>query len=279
MAGAPFPDPDLRTVLRARLAWSRGGTAAALLVVGALSWWLLARSAAVMSAMSGSGVLLDAAIAMMRPANTVPYLIVTVLMWIVMMSAMMTPAIVPVVMLFERLDRRRAGSGAGGSSTARGDGVVFAAGYLLVWLGFAVVATALQWALHRAALLHTHALAAGPVLAGVLLVLAGLYQLTPYKGACLAHCQTPLAFLLGSWEDGRRGALRMGARHGLYCLGCCWALMLLMFAGGVMSLTAMAVLTVFILAERLLPAGPWAAKLPGIGLVLWGAVTLAYAAG
>jgi predicted metal-binding membrane protein len=260
-------------------AWSRGITGAALLVFTALSWWLLARSAAVMSTMSGGGVLLDAAIAMMQPAETMPYLVVTTLMWMVMMSAMMTPAIMPVVALFQRLDRRRAAGAAvgGATSAARGDGVLFAAGYLFVWLVFAVVATMLQWALHRAALLHTHALAAGPVLAGLLLVLAGLYQLTPYKGACLARCQAPIAFLLGHWEDGRGGALRMGARHGLYCLGCCWALMLLMFAGGVMSLTAMAVLSAFVLAERLLPAGPWVAKLPGIALVVWGAFTLAYA--
>jgi predicted metal-binding membrane protein len=257
----------------AATSWPRAITAAALLVVAALSWWLLAQSAAVMSAMSGGGVLLDIAIAMMRPADTLPYLAVTTLMWMVMMSAMMTPAIVPVVFLFQRLDRtREAQPGRRGR-----DGLFFAAGYLVVWLAFAVVATALQWALHRAALLHTHALSAGPVLAGALLVGAGLYQLTPYKGACLAHCQTPVAFLLGHWEDGRGGALRMGARHGLYCLGCCWALMLLMFAGGVMSLTAMAVLSAFILAERLLPPRPWVARLPGIALILWGVLTLAYA--
>lgn len=270
-------------------AWSRAITAAALLVVAALSWWLLARSAAVMSAMSGGGVLLEVAIAMMRPADTMPYLAVTALMWMVMMSAMMTPAIVPVVLLFQRLDRTRArgttsdampgAKPAAVPGDARGrDGLFFAAGYLAVWLVFAVVATALQWVLHRAALLHTHALAAVPLLAGGLLVGAGLYQLTPYKGACLAHCQTPIAFLLGHWEDGRGGALRMGARHGLYCLGCCWALMLLMFAGGVMSLTAMALLSVFILGERLLPPRPWVARLPGFALILWGGWTLAYAA-
>jgi predicted metal-binding membrane protein len=261
-------------------AWSRRVTAAALLIVAALSWWLLARSAAVMSAMSGGGILLDVAIAMMRPTDTLPYLVVTALMWMVMMAAMMMPAIVPVVLLFQRLDRSRAGGArVATDGPVRGrDGLVFAAGYLLVWLAFAIVATALQWTLHRAALLHTHALAAVPLVAGLLLVGAGLYQLTPYKGACLERCQTPVAFLLGNWEEGRRGALRMGVRHGFYCLGCCWALMLLMFAGGVMSLTAMAVLSVFILAERLLPPGPWSARVPGFALILWGAWTLTYSA-
>src|SRR5262245_6170960 len=155
-----------------------------------------------MSAMSGGGLLLDAAVAMMRPADTLPYLVVTALMWMVMMSAMMTPAIVPVVLLFQRLDRSRTGvrrvPAAGSARSARGrEGVFFATGYLLVWLVFAVVATALQWALHRAALLHTHALAAVPLLAGLMLLGAGVYQLTPLKRACLERCQTPVGFLLG----------------------------------------------------------------------------------
>ena len=142
-------------------------------------------------------------------------------------------------------------------------------------MGFAVLASVLQWTLHRAALLHGHLLTAGPPLAGALLVAAGLYQLTPLKTACLARCQSPLGFLLSHWREGASGALHMGVRHGAYCLGCCWALMLLMFAYGVMSAAAMALLTVFVLAERLLPPGPWSAKLPGLALVGWGMWTMA----
>jgi predicted metal-binding membrane protein len=239
---------------------------AALIVVTVASWILLFRSAATMTAMRGDGLLLDLA-AMMRPLATGPYLGATALMWIVMMSAMMTPAVLPVVLVFERLDR-------GGARRAQMDGVLFATGYLLVWIGFALAATLLQWTLHRSTLLHGHALSAGPRLAGALLVVAGIYQLTPLKTACLRHCRTPLAFLLGHWQEGPTGALRMGIRHGRFCLGCCWALMLLMFVGGVMSVGAMAVLSAFILAERVLPAGPLPAKLPGLVLLGWGAWTL-----
>jgi predicted metal-binding membrane protein len=244
---------------------SRSVTIAAFVAVTAVSWLLLARSAAVMSAMSGEGVLLDLAFAMMQPAATAPYLLASALMWGVMMVAMMTPALLTVLVLFQRLERK----GAAGAHA-----VLFASGYIAVWLGFAVIATLLQWALHRAALLHGHVLSAGPQLAGVILVAAGIYQLTPLKTACLSHCQTPIGFLSSHWREGASGALRMGLDHGGYCLGCCWALMLLMFVGGVMSVTAMAVLSVFILAERLLPPGPLVAQLPGIALLVWGAWTL-----
>lgn len=240
-------------------------TAAALVVVAAVSWWFLVRSGAVMATMSGDGPLLDLALAMMRPAAPGPYLVATALMWVVMMAAMMAPAVLPVVLVFGRLDRGRL------------DGELFAAGYLAVWTGFGLVATVVQWALHRAALLHGHALAAGPALAGGILVAAGLYQLTPLKTACLRHCRAPLGFLLGHWRDGPLGAFRMGVAHGAYCAGCCWALMLLMFAGGVMSVGAMAVLALFILGERLLPQGPWIAKAPGLALIVWGAWALARA--
>ena len=248
-------------------------TIAALGAVAIVCWMLLLRSSAVMTAMTGDGLLLDLAQAMMRPTATAPYLTASALMWIVMMSAMMTPAVLPVVALFQRLDRGRDGS------DARLDGALFATAYLLVWVVFGLVATLLQWGLHRAALLHTHILSAGPVLTACILLAAGVYQLTPLKAACLRHCQTPLAFLLGHWRDGPHGPFVMGVHHGSYCLGCCWALMLLMFVGGVMSIAAMAVLSLFVLGERLLPAGPWIAKGPGLALIGWGAWTLARAYG
>ena len=223
-----------------------------------------------MTSMQGEAVLLRLAMAMMEPSAAPAYLGATALMWIVMMVAMMTPAVLPAVVLFSRLDR-------GARRFAQVDAAFFAGGYLLVWFAFSLGVALLQWSLHRSALLTGHALVAAPVLGGLLLVAGGFYQLTPYKTACLAHCQSPLGFLLSHWRDGARGALRMGTVHGLYCLGCCWLLMLLMFAYGVMSAAAMAVLTLFILAERVLPAGPWSAKLPGFALVAWGAWTLALA--
>ena len=225
-----------------------------------------------MASMQGEGVLLTLATAMMQPAATAPYLAASALMWIVMMGAMMTPAALPITLVFARLDRERHGT------ALPLDGLLFAAGYLSAWALFALVATMLQWALHRAALLHTDALAIGRPLAGAILIVAGLYQLTPLKTACLARCRTPMGFLLSHWRDGAGGAFRMGLQHGGFCLGCCWALMLLMFAAGVMSVAAMAVLGVFILAERLLP-GRWAAQVPGAALVGWGAWVLARTTG
>ena len=246
-------------------------TSVALVVATAVSWWLMARSAAVMSAMQGDAVMLALARAMMAPEATVPYLAASALMWIVMMAAMMTPAALPITLVFLRLDRER-------GATRPGSGLSFAAGYLAAWFGFALVATLVQWLLHRAALLHGMMMVAGPVLAGATLLGAGIFQLTPFKQACLAHCRTPMGFLLGHWRPGSDGAFRMGLHHGLYCLGCCWALMLIMFAAGVMSVTAMAVLTVFILAERVLP-GRWSTHLPGALLIVWGAWTLVSALG
>jgi predicted metal-binding membrane protein len=233
-----------------------------------VSWVLLAKSAAVMSAMAGDPVFLDLAYAMMEPLATGRYLAASALMWAVMMVAMMAPAVMPVVLVFQRLNR-----GFGGR-TSHIEGVLFAGGYLVTWVGFGLAATLLQWGLHRAALLHPHFMSAGPSLAGTILVAAGIYQLTPLKTACLKHCQSPLAFLLGHWRDGPGGALLMGIDHGRYCIGCCWALMLLMFVSGTMSVAAMAVLSVFILAERLLPAGDWIATLPGTALLGWGLWTL-----
>lgn len=114
-------------------------------------------------------------------------------------------------------------------------------------------------------------LGSGVAVAAVLLMAAGAYQLTPLKEACLAGCRSPLGFFLENWREGRAGAFSMGLRHGSFCVGCCWALMLLMFAGGAMSVATMAALCAFVLAERLLPAGPWVSKLPGVAMIAWGA--------
>ena len=105
-----------------------------------------------------------------------------------------------------------------------------------------------------------------------MLLVAGIYQLTPWKAACLRHCRSPIGFFLQHWSPGAWGAVRMGLRHGLYCIGCCWMLMLLMFVGGAMSVLTMAVLCGFILAERLLPPGPWVSRIPGAAMIAWGAM-------
>ncbi|MGR8921601.1 MAG: DUF2182 domain-containing protein [Gammaproteobacteria bacterium] len=235
----------------------------ALLAVAAAGWLFLIRSESAMLSMDGDGPVMDLMWRMMQPGDAGPYLAAATLMWVVMMIAMMVPSVVPMTVVFRRLDRGdRPGL----------DATVFASGYLVAWAGFSVVAAALQWWLHAGGMLHGMELATAGRLTAAVLVAAGVYQLTPLKEACLARCRGPMGFFLEHWRDGRLGALRMGLGHGLYCMGCCWALMLLMFAGGAMSVITMAALSVFILAERVLPAGPWVTRLPGFALIGWGAV-------
>jgi len=222
-----------------------------------------------MRTMEGEGVVYDLAVAMMDPGALAPYFAASVVMWTAMMVAMMIPAALPVVAVFSRLDR------GGGGRAASGDSGLFASGYLAIWIAFGIVATLVQWLLHRGHLLEGDLLALPAVPGAIVLIATGLYELSPFKSACLHHCQNPLSFLLAHWRDGALGAFRMGARHGFYCLGCCWMLMLLMFAYGVMSALAMAALTLFVVAERTLsPRVGSFAKLPGIVLIAWGVYEL-----
>ncbi len=136
--------------------------------------------------------------------------------------------------------------------------------------GFSVAATLIQWAMHGAMLISPAMVGTSPLLGGAVLVAAGIYQWTPAKHACLAHCRSPLGFLLNEWRDGARGALIMGLRHGLYCTGCCWLLMLVLFVVGVMNLLWIALLAAFVLSEKLLPQGRWISHVTGLALIAWG---------
>jgi len=181
----------------------------------------------------------------------------TFVMWAVMMVAMMTPSAAPVILLFAGTQRAR--------RAARSPIVtaVFGAGYLLVWTAFSAAAAAGQWALHQAAMLSPSMSTSSTWLGGGILVAAGIYQLTPTKRACLTHCQSPLGFLMSHWREGTAGALRMGISHGLYCVGCCWALMCVLFVVGVMNLAWVAALAIFVLLEKIGPPGPLVARLSG----------------
>ena len=181
----------------------------------------------------------------------------TFTMWAVMMVGMMSATATPMLLLFAAAHARRAERGAPSAS------LVFGLGYLTVWVGFSVFATLAQWGLHRAAMLSSTMAATSPLLAGGLLIAAGVYQLTPLKRACLTHCQSPLGFVMSHWRDGVGGAFRMGLHHGFYCVGCCWALMVVLFALGVMSLVWVAVLTVFILVEKLGHGGTLVTRVGG----------------
>ncbi len=212
--------------------------------------------------------------AMMQPGDIGPYLVATFLMWAVMMIAMMTPAVLPILRVYAKLEHGTTP----GNKLVR-EPVVFALAYLAVWIGFSGLATLCQWCLHSSGLLTGHALASRPLIAGALALLAGLYQFTPMKSACLRHCQSPMGFLLSHWHPHVAGALRMGSALGAYCLGCCWALMLVMFIGGVMSVVTMAIVSGLILLERLLPPAHWSIRLPGVLLIVVGVVVLVCTAG
>jgi predicted metal-binding membrane protein len=189
----------------------------------------------------------------------------TFLMWAVMMVAMMTPSALPVLSMFRTVSQRQHKENDRLSSTW-----LFLLGYLVTWVVFSAVATLAQWGLHSAALLTPLMASASPLLGGALLVAAGIYQLTPLKEACLSHCRTPLGFLLAEWREGKLGPLVMGMRHGLYCVGCCWLLMALLFVGGVMNLVWVALLAAYVLVEKVAPGRLWLSRISGVVAIAWG---------
>jgi predicted metal-binding membrane protein len=186
-------------------------------------------------------------------------------MWAVMMFAMMLPSVTPTVMLYERVRTKREEAGRPFVPTG-----AFLAGYLLAWVGFSLAATVLNWWLHTDGALSSMMGRVAPIAGGVLLIVAGLFQWTPLKDACLEHCRSPMGFLMAHWREGAVGALRMGLHHGTYCLGCCWMLMVLLFVLGVMNLPWVAVLTIVVLVEKVLPFGRYWSRGLGVGLIVWG---------
>jgi predicted metal-binding membrane protein len=186
------------------------------------------------------------------------------IMWAVMMAGMMLPSAAPVILLALAVYRRR------GNEHARVSAVAFVSGYLVVWTTFSAAAAAAQIGLHQLALLTPDMAASSATLAGALLLMAGLYQWLPIKNACLTQCQSPLGFLTQHWQEQTTGALKMGLKHGLFCVGCCWALMALLFVVGVMNLLWVAVIAVFVLAEKMLPQGAALGRVTGMVLVGWG---------
>ena len=187
-------------------------------------------------------------------------------MWAAMMAGMMLPAAAPLFLLYRGAARAK-GAGSAGALAA------LAVGYLAVWAIFSVGATALQRMMAVRVLLTPMMEPALPVIGAAVLAVAGLYQFTPFKRACLSVCRSPLSFLMQRWRTGRAGAFRMGAEHGLYCLGCCWALMLVLFAGGVMNLWVILGLTAWVAIEKLAPFGQRSAPAGG-ALLLAMAVAL-----
>ncbi len=234
----------------------RGVTIAGLVVVAALAWTWIA---------SGAGMEMDAGMGMNMPMPwDATRILLTLAMWWVMMLAMMVPAAAPTVLLYAR-------------SAQPPHSAAFLAGYLLCWLGFSVAAVALQFALETSGrFAPMDMVLTSTWFAGGTLIAAGLYQFTPLKGACLAHCRSPAHWLSRNYRPGRSGALRMGLSHGAFCVGCCWMLMLLLFVVGVMDLAWIAALTLLVAAEKLLPHGDVIARVGGAAFVLWGTATLVF---
>ena len=188
------------------------------------------------------------------------------LMWSVMMIAMMTPSILPMLMLFTTLNARNKSKGKDTSST-----LLLLAGYLMSWVLFSLVITLPEYAMHKSGLLNPMMEPTHAYLGSVMLVIAGIYQFTPFKDACLTVCQSPLTFLMNNWKDGNLGAFLVGYKHGFYCIGCCWALMLTLFALGVMNIMWVMVLTIFVLFEKLSYKNPLLfRRVAGYTFILWG---------
>ena len=260
--------------LEALLRRDRAIVTAALIVLTALAWsyllWLVADMS--MGGMDMSGFrMVPAGIGLMKPTtapwNAIEFAFVFA-MWAVMMIGMMTPSAAPMILLYARVGGQAANTAKSLAATWW-----FTAGYLLVWTAFAFAATFAQWVLERGSLLTPAMAGSGGVFGGIVMIAAGLYQWLPLKDACLRQCQAPWLFIQrhGGFRGDAPGSLLLGARHGIYCVGCCWVLMALLFVGGVMNVLWIAAITIFVLAEKVVPAGRALSRIAGLGFLAWGA--------
>jgi predicted metal-binding membrane protein len=186
-------------------------------------------------------------------------------MWAIMMVAMMFPAATPMILMFTTVNQRQGGIQEPIIPTG-----LFVLGYFLVWTAYSALAAMAQYGLHLSALLTHHLVITSPFLGGVLLVGAGVFQWTPFRDACMSKCRSPLGFLMAEWREGRLGALIMGLKHGAYCVGCCWLLMLLSFVLGIMNMVWMAIVSVFMMVEKAYPGSQWLSRTAGLILVACG---------
>ena len=252
------PEPLVQALLK-RDRWVVAGC---LLLACLLAWaWLLQHSAPAPASggMAMGGMDMPGMTMSPAPAFTPAAYGAAALMWALMMAAMMLPSAAPMILLYARFARTARAQGAVLAPT-----FVFAATYLTLWGVFSLAAAAIQLGLIASGVVSAANLAIGNGrLAGAVLLAAGLYQLTPLKRACLAQCRSPLSFVTRLWRPGPAGAIRLGLTHGLYCIGCCWLLMALLFVGGVMSLAWVAALALVVLLEKATPIGELGSKLLG----------------
>ncbi len=252
-AGTP-----LEALLR-RGRWLAGG---ALLGVTILCWvWIVVMARDMYGTMTGASAWMMAGVWDFR------HLVLLFAMWAAMMAGMMLPSAAPALMIYAAVIRRSPDG-----DRAAAHVYAFAGGYLLVWTAFSVAATVMQRVFAEALLISPMMESRDPLFGGVLLIAAGIYQFAPYKRACLNACRSPAEFLTRHWRAGVAGGFYLGIANGLYCLGCCWALMLLLFVGGVMNLWWIAALTIFVLLEKVAPRGAQGGRLSGVllaGMGIW----------
>ena len=267
------------TAIEAVLRHDRAIVAGALFLLAGLAWaymlWLVADMD--MGGMDMSGFrMIPSGMALVVPTtapwNATEFAFVFV-MWAVMMVGMMTPSATLMILIYARVGRQAAQQGKPFAPSSW-----FAGGYLLAWVGFALVATFAQWALERGSWLTPKMAAASGILSGIVLILAGLYQWTPLKDACLRQCRTPLQFIqqYGGFRPDAFGSLVLGARHGAYCIGCCWVLMAILFVGGVMNVLWIVAVTIFVSVEKMVPVGRVISRVTGVGLFAGGVWMLAH---
>jgi predicted metal-binding membrane protein len=233
-----------------------------LLVLAAIGWGLVvwqARTDTSMEMHGGGQMGLDLTMGMTAP--------LFLGMWVAMMVAMMFPAAAPMILLFDRVERGKREAGRSYVPTA-----YFVGAYLAIWTAFGAAAFTVAVGVDRLAADSDWVTGNWARLGGLLLIAAGLYQLTPLKEVCLSKCQSPISFLMTSWRDGKSGAIQMGLLHGLYCVGCCWLLFVILLPLGVMNVAAMVVIALFVFAEKCLPVGYRLARAAALVLVVYGLV-------
>ena len=182
-----------------------------------------------------------------------------------MMIAMMTPSVAPLILIFAMVNRQKKMQ-----QNSFIPGIYLFAGYLSAWTLFSLLATILQWGLQQISWLNPEMIITNKILGSIILIAAGIFQFTPLKQKCLRYCQTPIDFIHSKWKEGRTGAFKMGAINGIYCLGCCWMLMILLFVSGIMNLLWIALISFFVLLEKLIPNSKWISYVAGMGLVVYG---------
>lgn len=252
--------PSERTAVEAALTSPRASLFVVVFLLPAACWlWVVAMARDMYASMSGASAW------MMTVTWDAPRLLLLWAMWAAMMAAMMLPSATPLLLLYARAMRRR-------DSLQRPGTRIYAMafGYVAMWAAFSVGATVLQRVLSESSALSMMMEPANPRVAAALLIVAGAYQLTPWKNACLSACRSPMSLLTERWREGVAGAFRIGLSHGVYCLGCCWAMMLLLFAGGVMNLTVILALTAWVAFEKLAPLGQQSARISAAILLALG---------